>query len=116
MVKAPSALEAAHGFGRSGEGGKCGQKQEKRGAVVWEVGEQDGDQQTCKDECVSAHQRAAAKVEKGGEVRLHSARVLGVPISIPICIKDKRLARNPVNRAGVAVDGMEERGRRVIRR
>jgi hypothetical protein len=54
MVEAPAALHAADCVCRAGDGGECGEDEERSGAIMREIREEDGYAQTCQ------HKKTAA--------------------------------------------------------
>ena len=64
VVETPAALEAAAGVGDAEEGEDHGEEEQRRGAVVGEVGEQYGGGEGSKDEQASADEGMTAEVEE----------------------------------------------------
>src|ERR1700733_12646963 len=64
VVEAPAALEAAGGVGDAEDGEDHGEDEQRRGAVVGEVGEQYGGGQRAKDEQASADEGMTAEMEE----------------------------------------------------
>jgi hypothetical protein len=54
MVKAPAALHATDGVGGAGDGGECGEDEERSGVIVGEIREEDGRAQTGEHEETAA--------------------------------------------------------------
>jgi hypothetical protein len=65
VVEAPAGLHAADGVDGAGDGGQGGEDEQRRGAVVGEVGEQEGYAKTGEDENIPAYQGSMTRVEDG---------------------------------------------------
>jgi hypothetical protein len=65
VVEAPAGLHAADGVDGAGDGGYGGKDEQRRSAVVGEVGELEGDAKTDEDENIPAYQGSMTRIEDG---------------------------------------------------
>jgi hypothetical protein len=86
VVKAPTGLHAADGVDGAGDGGQGGEDEQGRGAVVGEVGEQESDAKTHKDENIPAYQGSMTRIEDGMfHVRLSMSKDKCAGGFVPAC-------------------------------
>ena len=75
VVEAPALADAADGIRGAGEDEEGGEDEPESGAVVGEIGEEDGGYEGKEDEEIGADQRFLARVEDGRESHAPTARL-----------------------------------------
>jgi hypothetical protein len=65
VIEAPTTLHAAGCVGCAGDGDQGGEDEERRGAIVGEVGEKKSDGETGENQEIAAQERVGTRIEEG---------------------------------------------------